>query len=118
MNTSRNLGRLRCLLCLLIWSVPFKSRSKEKKYREAIKESFRAGVRKREPQTLDEALAELRRLRTVVQQQRKRIWFLENRDKHNSQQRTRRRGAFEQNVLATLAAMQNRGEITVHKSNP
>jgi hypothetical protein len=86
--------------------MPFKSKAEEREYKEAYQRDLRAGVRRREPGALHEALVELRELRelrALVQKQRKRIWFLEHKDAHNLKQRQRRRAGFEQDVMATLA---------------
>lgn len=96
--------------------MPFKSQAAEREYREAYQRDLRAGVRRREPGSLHEALVEMRVLRAVVQRQRKRIWFLENKESHNQKQTARRRAGFEQNVMATLAGMAKSGEIEVKKS--
>ena len=99
--------------------MPFKSKAAEMEYREAYQKDLRAGVRRRLPETLHEALAELQVLRATVQRQRKRIWFLEHKEGQNAKQRSRRRAGFEQNVRATLAGMASLGEIKVkqHKTN-
>lgn len=96
--------------------MPFKSKSVERKYREQYQKGLRAGARAREPETLIEALKELRELRALVQQQRKRIWFLEHKEEMAEKQRHRRRAGFEQNVIATLAGMQERGEIIIKQT--
>ena len=88
--------------------MPFKSKVEEREYKEAYQRDLRAGVRRREPGTLHEALVELRELRALVQKQRKRIWFLEHKEAHNLQQRRRRRAGYEQEVLATLAKVTNK----------
>jgi hypothetical protein len=83
--------------------MPFKSKTEEREYKEAYQRDLRAGVRRREPGALHEALVELRELRALVQKQRKRIWFLEHKEVHNLKQRQRRRAGFEQDVMATLS---------------
>lgn len=96
--------------------MPFKSKTVEKKYRARYQKGLREGVRAREPETLPEALTELRELRALVQTQRKRIWFLEHKEEMADKQRLRRRAGFEQNVVATLAGMQARGEIIIKET--
>lgn len=91
--------------------MPFKDKSKDVEFRARYRAEMAAGKRRQEPETLKDALRELRELRKLVQAQRKRIWFLEHKEKHNAQQRQRRRAGFEQNVLSALAAMQERGEL-------
>lgn len=94
--------------------MPFKLKSVEKEYRSHYQKGLRDGARAREPESLKEALVELRELRAMVQKQRKRIWFLENKEAMADKQRQRRRAGFEQNVSATLAGMAKRGEIKVN----
>lgn len=96
--------------------MPFKSKAVERKYREQYQKGLREGARAREPETLTEALKELRALRAEVQKQRKRIWFLEHKEEMADKQRKRRRAGFEQNVIATLAGMQARGEIIIKET--
>jgi hypothetical protein len=56
-----------------------------------------------EPGDLATALIELRSLRAMVQKQRKRIWFLENKDSVTAKQRQRRRDVHAQDAAAALA---------------
>lgn len=97
--------------------MPFKSKIAEKEYRLNYQRGLRAGQRAREPKTLAEALGMLKELRAEVQSQRKRIWFLENKESMAAKQRARRRAGFDQNVMATLAAMQERGEIIIKNTS-
>ncbi len=84
--------------------MPF-SPERRKEYDRVYRQKMAQGKRELEPETLAEALVELRALRKQVQQQRKRIWFLENKEEHNQRQMKRRRAGFEQNVMATLSTM-------------
>lgn len=97
--------------------MPFTSKIAEKEYRQNYQRGLRDGKRARDPETLAEALQELTELRRQVQQQRKRIWFLENKESMAAKQRARRRAGFDQNVMATLAAMQERGEIIIKNTS-
>ena len=93
--------------------MPIKDPNAAEKYYRQYQEDLRSGKRRKEPATLEDALAELRALRRLVQAQRKRIWYLENKDEQTEAQRRRRRAVSEQNAQAALAWLQ---KITGTKS--
>lgn len=85
--------------------MPFKNAEDDKKFRYQYQADLRDGKRRREPQTLEDALVELRELRVMVIQQRKRIHFLENKEKANARQRARRGGNLALKASAALKDM-------------
>lgn len=87
--------------------MPFSSPQKKRQYMSQYQAAcVRGGARKKEPESLVEALVELRELRKMVQQQRKRIWFLEHREEHNMKQIRRRRAVYSEDAGAMLRTAQ------------
>lgn len=86
--------------------MPFADPERLRYYHAEYQEALRQGGRKVEPSTLKEALQELREARKLLQKQRKRIWFLENKETLAEAQRRRRREAASQNAQAALAGLE------------
>ncbi len=91
--------------CGVLLRVPFDDKEKERAFRAKYRKELRTGARRREHETLEAALGELRLLRKLVQTQRKRIWALENKEKCRLRQRQRRRAGFAQDTQASLASL-------------
>jgi hypothetical protein len=83
--------------------MPFVSKKQVENYHAEYRPEFRAGKRRVEPGDLATALIELRSLRAMVQKQRKRIWFLENKNSVTAKQRRRLRDVLAQDAAAALA---------------
>lgn len=79
------------------------SKKQVENYHAEYRPEFRAGKRRVEPGDLATALIELRSLRAMVQKQRKRIWFLENKNSVTAKQRRRLRDVLAQDAAAALA---------------
>ena len=85
--------------------MPFLDDAAKKQYHTEYAALLQSGDRKSQPKTLEEALEELKALRAVVQKQRKRIWYLENKETQAERRRMQRRAAFDQNFRATLSQL-------------
>lgn len=83
--------------------MPFTDADTKKRYQAQYAALLQSGDRKSQPKTLEEALEELKALRSVVQKQRKRIWYLENKETQAERRRMQRRAAFDQDFRATLS---------------
>lgn len=81
------------------------SKEKYREYAQTYEAEKRSGKRRKEPETLDAALEELREARAMIVKLRKRVWFLENKEKANSRQRSRRSGTLNFLARAGLAAL-------------
>lgn len=81
------------------------SKEKYRQYAKSYEVEKRSGKRRKEPETLEAALAELREMRALVVKMRKRIWYLENKEKADSRQRSRRSGTFNLLAKAGLQAL-------------
>lgn len=100
-------------ICGVLLRVPFEDKEKERAFRKKYQQDLLKGRRRREHETLESALEELRELRITVQKQRYRIWALENKQRRHAQQRQRRRAEFVQNAQAALGTL--REEISATK---
>jgi hypothetical protein len=83
--------------------MPFTDADAKKRYYAQYAALLKSGDRKSRPKTLDEALEELKTLRALVQKQRKRIWYLENKDSQAECRRLQRRAAYDQDFRAALS---------------
>lgn len=83
--------------------MPFSDADAKKRYYAQYTALLKSGDRKSQPSTLDEALGELKALRSLVQKQRKRIWYLENKECQAERRRLQRRAAFDQDFRAALS---------------